>query len=107
MLREATVRELLDTCSTCYGGGDELLELARGNQISAAAPAGGEGGARAEGAPLAGMSTRQAAASTRRSSRSPHLSLAAVVPTLIEVQDSEDRHHNGDEEGTPYGRARS
>ena len=27
----------------------------------------------------------------RKSARSPHLSLAAVVPTLIEVQDSEER----------------
>ena len=90
MLREATVRELLDTCSTSYGGGEELLLLAGGDHKRF--PSRSDEGTRPASS-LGGAS--QAAASTRRDSRSPHLSLAAVVPTLIEVQDSEDRQLRG------------
>ena len=96
LLREATVRELLDTCSTSYGGGDELLELAGGDHKLRSAKSPEE---RAQGM------MAQAAATTRRSAgKSPHLSLAAVVPTLIEVQDSEDRHRRGE---SPVGESRA
>jgi hypothetical protein len=72
--------------------GEELLELAGGHHHRQT-----DEGTRPD-RPLTGSGgIAQAAKSTRRgTARSPHLSLAAVVPTLIEVQDSEDRRlHEG------------
>ena len=104
VLPDSSVRELLSACSANYGGGDQLLELAGGDVARTAgddaaadgdaadgdaadAADGGGGPAGAGGALSRGATQRKAT-----TSRSPHLSLAAVVPTLIEVQDSEDRH---------------
>lgn len=72
------VQQLLEACSTAHGGGEQLRALAEGSQDS--------------GRP---STTRGADEASRGSAvegkRSPHLSLAAVVPTLMSAAELPNR----------------
>ena len=72
------VHQLLQACSTAHGGGEQLRALAEGSQDS--------------GRP---STTRGADEASRGSAvegkRSPHLSLAAVVPTLMSAAELPNR----------------
>jgi hypothetical protein len=87
VVREVIVQEVLEACSRLYGGGEELLKLAQGTgkqrwEASSADDA--------WAAPTRDMLRGKPSGTHVPTARSPHLSLAAVVPTLMEVRDEEE-----------------